>query len=112
MVSAMDKMTAKHSQMFSNITPELLKRMCEGELDPRDSSFIKVETDNDTARVIYMKEVEHLTNWQAVFFKLEYGRWKIANIANIVRYKNDNDSEEDILALLIGNTKSFERAFD
>ncbi len=105
-LSAVDKMISEYSNISSNITPQTLKSMCDGELDPRESHFIKVDTKDDMARVVYMKDIEYTTNWQVVVFKLESGRWKISRI---VRHEKNKDSEDDILALLLKDTNFFKQ---
>ena len=102
--SAMDKTTDQYQEAFSNITPEFLKSMCEGDLDPRESHFIKVDANRNTARIIFTKDADDKTSWQAVIFKLQSSRWKIAGI---LRYGMGKDSVEDILALLLEDTSPF-----
>ncbi len=101
---ALDKMTAEYSGVSSFITPELLKGMSADELDPRESQFVKVDASKNTARLVYYKEWSDLKVWQAVVFKLESNKWKIAKI---VKYGRDMDSEEDGLAELLKDTDSF-----
>lgn len=107
--SVSDKVIATYFDIFSEISPELLKTLCESELDPRVAHFIKVDANGNTARIVYMKDIEDKLNWQAVVFKLDSGRWKIARI---VRYAKDKDSEEDTLALLLEDTKSLNLVAD
>jgi hypothetical protein len=107
--SAMGRTTAEYQDAFSNITPELLKSMCGAELDPRESHFIKVDAGRNTARVIFTKDADDMIIWQAVIFKLESGRWKIAGIA---KYGRDKDSGEDTLALLLKDTSPFHKDDD
>lgn len=68
-VSALDKMIAKYSDMSTVITHELKKDMSANELDPLESRFIQVDTAKNTARIIYTKDIEDIKSWQAVIFK-------------------------------------------
>lgn len=102
--SALSYMIEEYASMSAVITPELLKGMSSDELDPKESIFIKVDASKNTARLIYHKTDEVLKSWQAVIFKLESEKWKIAKI---VKYGKNLNSEEDVFTKLIDDTNSY-----
>ena len=102
--SALDKMISEYAAMSSVITPELLKGMSADELDPLTAQFVKVDASKNIARLFYQKIGQDLKIWQAIVFKLESDKWKIAKI---VRYSRDMESEEDGLAILLEDTNTF-----
>jgi hypothetical protein len=74
--------TAEFADMVSIITPELLKGMAAGELDPREAQFVGVDlSKNKTlARYVYQKLAAEQRDWAAIVFRIESQEWRISRI--------------------------------
>jgi hypothetical protein len=68
--------------MVSIITPELLKGMAAGELDPREAQFVGVDlSKNKTlARYVYQKLAAEQRDWAAIVFRIESQELRISRI--------------------------------
>ncbi|MCX8030671.1 MAG: hypothetical protein N3A59_03700 [Thermodesulfovibrionales bacterium] len=102
--SALSYMIAEYAQMNNLITADLLKEMSADELDPQESVFVRVDASQDISRLVYYKADKDYKSWQAIVFKLESGKWKIAKI---IKYGTNIESEEDVLKSLISDTDHY-----